>query len=122
MNEKQRKEVLELVEPMVDQIQDMKKIIYRLDNPPEPASRWPKLNWKKIFNVGSHVGLGYWSGSGLNDGRTRTSALICVGLFALYQVLQCWKKGDRGYNEVREFGIGAALFLVRYRFRLWESR
>ena len=77
----------------------------------------------KIFNIGSHVGVGVWSGNGLNDPRYRWGTLVLSAGFLAYQTLGAWRKGDEGYVEVKEYLIGLGGILAYKRFMdWWETR
>ena len=62
-----------------------------------------------------HVAIGVWVGSGINNPRYRNGLYLVAGAFLAYQALQVWRKGDKGYEEIRELGIGMALPLVASR-------
>ena len=76
-----------------------------------------KENIGKILNQAAHVAIGAWVGSGINDPRYRASCVMATVIFLVYQILQVWRKGDRGYDEVREFGIGSAFPMIWRRLR-----
>ena len=65
-----------------------------------------------LFNRLSHVAIGAWVGNGINDRRFRHGCYVVAGAFVTYQVLGAWRKGDCGFNEVKEFGIGLAIPLA----------
>ena len=64
------------------------------------------------FNKAAHYVIGYWVASGINTNSYRSSCWLVAGVFLAYESLQAWKKGDNAYEEIREFGIGAAAYLV----------
>ena len=39
--------------------------------------------------------------------------------FLAYQVVEAWRKGDSGYGELKEFGIGMALPLIWGQLKGW---
>ena len=65
-----------------------------------------------------HVVIGAWIGSGINRPDYRHGLYVVTTAFLAYQALQVWRKGDRGYEEIRELGIGLAVPLVA--LRLWR--
>ena len=74
-----------------------------------------------VFNVGSHVFIGAWVGHGINNPRYRHGCYLAAVSFLIYQTLGAWRKGDKGYPEVREFGIGVGIALAVVRAnRRWR--
>ena len=73
-----------------------------------------------VFNVGSHIAIGYWVGRGINNPEYRHGAYLAAASFMIYQTLGAWRKGDNGYPEVKEFGIGVGVALAEIRVnRRW---
>ena len=60
--------------------------------------------WKTIFNKGSHIGIGVYAGYYAEEPR----GWVATGIFGAYQTTEVWTKGDKGYPEWKEFGIGYA--------------
>ena len=81
-----------------------------------------------LFNHAAHVVIGGLVSYGLARGGFRHHAWFGGLLFAVYQIVERWAIRDRGYPELREFGIGfAALILGRWLmghrdFRRWRRR
>ena len=75
-----------------------------------------------VVNKAWHVAIGAWIGSEINDPKYRHGLYLVAGAFLAYQALQVWRKGDRGYEEIRELGIGMALPLVASRLAPWVGR
>ena len=67
---------------------------------------------RQLFDKAAHVGIGVWVGSGINNPEYRHGLYMVAGAFLAYQVLGAWRKGDCGFHEVKEFGIGLALPLA----------
>lgn len=75
-----------------------------------------------LVNKLAHVAIGAWVGSGINDYRYRHGLYVVSAAFVAYQTLQAWRKGDTGFGEVREFGVGMALPLAWRRLEAWIAR
>ena len=75
-----------------------------------------------VFNTSAHVGLGFWTGWTINEEEFRTGGLVIAGTFVTYQAMQIVTKGDKGYNEIREFMIGMGIALGARRLRHWLNR
>ena len=74
-----------------------------------------------FFNKLAHLGIGVWIGSGINDSRYRHGLYATLITFLAYQAFQIKTKGDEGYNEVRELGIGLAIPFIWRRAQNWLS-
>ena len=74
-----------------------------------------------MINKAWHVAIGAWIGSAINKPEHRHGLYLVAGAFLAYQALQVWRKGDKGYVEVKEFGIGLALPLVVARLDSWAG-
>ena len=74
-----------------------------------------------IFNRLAHVAVGAWVGSGVNDARFRHGSYVAATAFMAYQALEAWRKGDTGYGELREFGVGLFLPLAYRRLKEWGN-
>ena len=68
-----------------------------------------------------HIGIGAWIGSAINKPKYRHGLYVVTAAFLAYQILESWRKGDRGYVEVKELGIGLALPLVAARLDSWAG-
>ena len=77
------------------------------------------LLMKKWFNKLAHVTIGAWVAGGVNDPCFRHGAYAVGAAFLAYQVVEAWRKGDMGYGELKEFGIGMALPLIWGRPKGW---
>lgn len=66
-----------------------------------------------------HVGLGYWLGEVVNDPKYRWGGIALAVVFIVYQVVEVWTKGDKGYHEIKQFGIGLGIALLIRRLRQW---
>lgn len=64
----------------------------------------------RLFNKAAHVLIGI--GLGYLSTRNATFALMGTGAFLGYQAIEESSKGDLGYPEVREFGVGLAVGLA----------
>ena len=74
---------------------------------------------KQMFNVGSHVAAGAWTGSAINNPKYRVGVGVLAAGFLAYQIMGAWRKGDSGYPEVKEFLIGMAIPMVYTRVNSW---
>ena len=64
----------------------------------------------RLFNKSAHVLIGI--GLGYLSTRNAPFALMGTGAFLGYQAIEESSKGDLGYPEVREFGVGLAVGLA----------
>ena len=69
-----------------------------------------------------HVAIGAWIGSAINKPEYRHGLYVVTAAFLAYQILESWRKGDKGYVEVKELGIGLALPLVAAHLAVWVGR
>lgn len=60
-----------------------------------------------MFNKGSHFAIGFYVGVKLEQ-REWVTACLVTAVFTAYQVVEVWSKGDKGYGEIKEFGVGIA--------------
>ena len=74
---------------------------------------------KEIFNISAHVGAGMWTGKVINDPEYRHGGWAILITFLVYQVWNSHRKGDKGYPEIKQFGIGMAILLAALRFMKW---
>ncbi len=63
----------------------------------------------RVFDGTAHVGIGSTCGYFIFDPRYRHWAYLAAATFLSYESLQAWRKGDEGYVELKEFGIGLGL-------------
>ena len=68
----------------------------------------------KYFNKLAHLGIGFTVGCRSD----KPDAMMITAAFLGYQAIEVASKGDRGYPEVKEFGVGLGLGLLVK--RLWR--
>ena len=67
------------------------------------------------LNKAAHIAIGAWVASGINNKSYSNSCWLAALTFLIYQTVQAWRKGDKAYDEIREFGIGVGTCLVAHR-------
>ena len=72
--------------------------------------------WLRVFNKGAHLAIGMVAGWNAE----KPIAPMATAAFIAYQAIEVASKGDKGYPEVKEFGVGLAIGAVAK--RLWRSR
>ena len=62
----------------------------------------------RLFNKAAHLGIGVWVGWNYRN----PASWQALAVFGGYQVVEAWRKRDKGYPEIKEFGIGYAVGLT----------
>ena len=69
----------------------------------------------KYFNKLAHLLIGVWVGWRID----KPIAGIATATFLAYQAVEVKAKGDRGYPEIKEFGVGLGIGRAMYIAREW---